>query len=233
MLSLLQGNAFNKVSPSITFFRLHFLLTFFLLLGGPDPRLDQSEPKEPQPDFTPGIPDPFQQGGNVEEPMEIDDKFFKYDVKKPTFTRNKRFKETSFHHKINLKINLNAKYDVQHYEQEIDEMYSKIMNDVRAANKLNDDCLYYVNVTNHQDKTRFHMGGTPIGQFDGGQLFRMLHKISQSATDFINRQFTLSVTICNSGSGSGHERKRSNKAPEELANEKRKTSIVSIKNKGN
>lgn len=149
-----------------------------------------------------------------------------------TKTYNK-FNITCFYTQIKLNIDYNRQLNVQHVEKEIDALYAKVLKDIQTKNPYDDQAMYWIVVSDKMKNSKFHMGNRTIGQFDDNELSRVLFKISQSAQDFVFRDFTMDVYLYPSGTGYGWRKTMDrSRAPEVKSEEKGLRCLAKIKNKG-
>lgn len=147
----------------------------------------------------------------------------------------KKFKTQRLNFQINMRINFDRGFNVQHFETEIDTLYADIITRIRKENPFKEDARYWINVSDTTSATtRFCLGDRPLNQYDSGELFRTLFKICQSNQEFCFRKFLLDVYVYDSGSaGVGWKRGMDKtKAPAEYDGEENSRAYTNIKNQG-
>lgn len=201
----------------------------------PDPSNIEPEPQFIVPIDEPmgGQPDPTNQVGSG--PQTEDKEDFRCAVKWLDGDTNRKFKTTRFNLKIEFKMEFDKSFNVQHFEEDIDEMYAGILERIRENNPYTDAARYWINVTSTDRNTRFCMGNRGVGGYNRGELFKILYRISQSGQDFVFQKFTLDVFLYDEGSASGRPLRRMDKtkAPVEKSDEESGRACTNIRNKGN
>lgn len=191
-----------------------------------------SEPIPAHP-FTEGC-DSDCQIGHGDQPQDKDKEF---KAKFHLFNKHhfKKFKTQRLNFQINMRINFDRGFNVQHFETEIDNLYADIIKRIRKENPFNEDARYWINVSDTTSATtRFCLGDRSLNQYDSGELFRTLFKISQSNQEFCFRKFILDVYVYDSGSAAKGWKRRMdrNRAPAEYDGEENSYAYTNIKNKG-
>ncbi len=160
------------------------------------------------------------------------DKSFRYHVNFKDPVVNKKYRLARFGMGIGLKIDFNRDMSVFLVEQELDDMFVEIIEEIRSKNPFNDDAYYWINVSNADGITRFCLGNTAIRNYDHSELTRMIFKICQSDQEFVFRKFKLDVFLYDQGSGAGKPRRMNrNVAPQQEAEDNSRC-FTNIKNKG-